>query len=67
VSRLKRLLIAYNAWQQRDCAALDIAAAIEAASPPCDAPVHPPGCLPCTLARQARRDAAIARETGAAL
>ena len=60
MSRLKDLAIAYNAWQERDLAPTRIADAIRAAAPRCDAEIHPAGCLQCTLARQAERDAAIA-------
>ena len=60
MSWLKDLAIAYNAWQERDLAPTRIAAAIRAAAPRCDAEIHLAGCLQCTLARQAERDAAIA-------
>lgn len=58
---LKRALIAYNAWQLADLIALRI----EAAAQPCAGDIHLAGCLPCTLAQQARRDAALARTVGA--
>lgn len=61
MNALKRALIAYSAWQ------LDglIALRIEAAAQPCAGDIHLAGCLPCTLAQQARRDAALARTVGA--
>ena len=60
MKRLGDVLLALNAWQERDLAPTLIAAAIRAAAPRCEAEIHPAGCLQCTLARQAERDAAIA-------
>lgn len=75
-----RLISRLDAWNKRQAAELAarsqareltgpelaerIAQAIEEAAQPCPFEVHPPGCSVCTRARQAARDAQVAREIG---